>query len=96
MRDYKLYEVKAVLIEQVGDVYYRVRQKRAYPMTVSVFVGYADTGGVRKQFTQRDGFKSTNEIINVLWQYISNHIEDNARLRTIGINFTNFKFNSIH
>ncbi|MCO4327846.1 Y-family DNA polymerase [Staphylococcus agnetis] len=96
MRDYKLYEVKAVLIEQVEDVYFRVRQKRAYPMTISVFVGYSDTGGIRKQFTHRDGFKSTNEIINVLWQYISYHIEDNALLRTIGINFTNFKSNCIH
>lgn len=96
MRDYKLCEIKAVLTEQVEDVYYRARQKKVYPMTVSVFVGYSDTGSIRKQFTNRDGYKSTNEIINLLWQYISNQIEHTTLLRTIGINFTNFKPNSIH
>ncbi|WP_341775896.1 Y-family DNA polymerase [Staphylococcus hyicus] len=96
MRDYKIDEIKAVLIEQVEDVYYRTRKKDVYPTTISVYVGYADVGGIRKQFTKKSGYKSTNEIIDVLWQYILATLNKDVLLRTIGVNFTNFKSKTIY
>src|SRR5699024_7136572 len=64
LRDYQLYELKAVLIEQVEDVFYRTRMNNQYPTTVRVSVGYADSGGIRKQFTEKNGYKSTTQIVD--------------------------------
>ncbi|UEX90879.1 DNA repair protein [Staphylococcus ratti] len=95
IRDYKLTELKTVLIEQVDDVYYRTRKKGLFPTTVSVNVGYADSGGIRKQFTNKNGFKSTTAVIDILWGYLKERLEFDRLYRTIGIHFTNFKSNSI-
>lgn len=95
LRDYKLHELKAILIEQVEDVYFRTRMINQYPTTISVVVGYAENGGIRKQFTEKNGFKSTTQIINRLWSYITSQIQPNSLLRTIGINFTNFRSNAV-
>ncbi|MBZ5280790.1 DNA repair protein [Staphylococcus aureus] len=95
LRDYELHELKSVLIEQVEDVYFRTRMSNQYPTTISVSVGYAEGGGIRKQFTDKNGFKSTTQIIDRLWSYITTQIQDDALLRTIGINFTNFRSNAI-
>lgn len=66
-----------------------------YQKFLSVSVGYAEGGGIRKQFTDKNGFKSTTQIIDRLWSYITTQIQDDALLRTIGINFTNFRSNAI-
>lgn len=95
LRDYKLHELKSVLIEQIEDVYFRTRMSNQYPTTISVSVGYAEGGGIRKQFTDKNGFKSTTQIIDKLWAYIKVQIQEDALLRTIGINFTNFRSNAI-
>lgn len=95
LRDYRLYELKAVLIEQVEDVFYRTRKNNQYPTTVRVSVGYATSGGIRKQFTEKNGYKSTTQIIDVLWRYIQSKLEPDALLRTISVNFTNFRSNQI-
>lgn len=95
LRDYTLNELQAVLIEQVEDVYFRTRMKDVYPTTISISVGYSEGGGIRKQFTEKSGFKSTTQIIDRLWQYVISNIESNALLRTIGVSFTNFKTNAI-
>lgn len=95
LRDYELFELKAVLIEQVEDVYYRARMKDLYPTTISVIVGYTESGGIRKQFTEKNGFKSTNQIINKLWKYITSQINQDVLIRTIGINFTNFRSRAV-
>lgn len=96
LRDYKLYELKAVLIEQIEEVYFRTRMSDQYPTTISVSIGYAEGGGIRKQFTEKNGFKSTTQIIDKLWSYITSNIQEDALLRTIGTNFTNFQSNAIH
>lgn len=95
LRDYQVHELKAVLIEQVEDVFYRTRMKDQYPTTVRVSVGYAASGGIRKQFTEKNGYKSTTQIIDILWRYIQSKLEPDALLRTIGVNFTNFRSNQI-
>lgn len=95
LRDYKLYELKAVLIEQIEDVYYRTRMNEEYPTTIYVTVGYAEGGGLRKQFTEKNGFKSTTQIINKLWVYITSKISREDLLRTVGVNFTNFRSNAV-
>lgn len=95
LRDYELFELKAVLIEQIEDVYYRTRMKDVYPTTISVNVGYAESGGIRKQFTEKNGFKNTNQIINKLWNYITSQINQDVLIRTIGVNFTNFRSNAV-
>lgn len=96
LRDYRLYELKAVLIEQIEEVYFRTRMSDQYPTTISVSIGYAEGGGIRKQFTEKNGFKSTRQIIDKLWSYITSNIQEDALLRTIGTNFTNFQSNAIH
>lgn len=95
LRDYELYELKSVLIEQIEDVYFRTRMSNQYPTTISFFIGYAEGGGIRKQFTEKSGFKSTNQIIDKLWPYITTQIQGNVLIRTVGINFTNFRSNAI-
>lgn len=95
LRDYELHELKAVLIEQVEEVYFRTRMSNKYPMTISVTVGYADGGGIRKQFTDENGFKSTTQIIDKLWAYITEQIQIGTLLRTLGVNFTKLKSNAI-
>lgn len=96
LRDYRLYELKAVLIEQIEEVYFRTRMSDQYPTSISVSIGYAEGGGIRKQFTEKNGFKSTTQIIDKLWSYITSNIQEDALLRTIGTNFTNFQSNAIH
>lgn len=95
LRDYQLHELKAVLIEQVEDVFYRTRMNNQYPTTIRVNVGYVDSGGIRKQFTEKHGYKNTTQIIDILWEYIQSKIDSSALLRTIGVNFTNFKSNLV-
>lgn len=95
LRDYKLNEIKAVLIEHVEDTFYRTRLQNKYPTTISVSVGYSDGGGIRKQFTEKDGFKNTNSIINRLWKHILSVADPSEYYRTIGVSFTNFKSNQV-
>lgn len=95
LRDYSLNELKTVLIEQIEDVYFRTRMKDVYPTTISVSVGYSEGGGIKKQFTEKNGFKSTTQIIYKLWDYIVSQIDSSALLRTIGVSFTNFRTKSI-
>lgn len=95
LRDYKLDEVKPVLIEHVEDTFYRTRLQNKYPTTISISLGYADGGGIRKQFTEKNGFKTTNEIINRLWAHIVKASDSYELYRTIGISFTNFKSSQI-
>lgn len=65
MSDYSMNELKAVLIEQIDEVFFRVRNQQAYPTRISVSVGYADIGGVRKQFTKKYGLSEH------IWDYQS-------------------------
>ncbi|MEB7402108.1 hypothetical protein NGC02_11525 [Mammaliicoccus sciuri] len=58
-------------------------------------MGYADSGGIRKQFTNKAGYQNTYEIINVLWGYLSNRLENDQLYRTIGISFGKFIPNQI-
>lgn len=95
MRDYKLHELKTVLSEQVEDVYYRTRRREVYPITITANVGYADGGGIRKQFTEKNGYKSTTVIIEKLWDHISERLEEERLYRTLGVSFNNFKSSSI-
>ncbi|MCE5003452.1 Y-family DNA polymerase [Staphylococcus pseudoxylosus] len=95
LRDYKLDEVKPVLIEHVEDTFYRTRLQNKYPTTISISLGYADGGGIRKQFTEKNGFKTTNEIINRLWAHVVKASDSYELYRTIGISFTNFKSSQI-
>lgn len=95
IRDYKMHELKTVLIEQVEEVYYWVRNHSLYPTRISINVGYADSGGVRKQFTNKAGYQNTYEIINVLWGYLCKRLESEELYRTIGISFGKFIPNQI-
>lgn len=95
LRDYEFNEVKAVINEQVEDVFFRTRQQHLYPTTISFTLGYAEGGGIRKQFTEKHGFKSTNAIIQTLWQYVSNVADTSEYYRTVSVNMTNFKSSHI-
>ncbi len=95
MRDYTMEEIKIVLIEQIDEVFYRVRNQSLYPSRISINVGYADIGGVRKQFTKKSGYQNTYEIINELWTYLSQRLETDRMYRTIGISFGKFIPNQI-
>ncbi|WP_239710639.1 Y-family DNA polymerase [Mammaliicoccus sp. E-M21] len=95
MRDYSMNELKTVLMEQIDEVFYRARNQQTYPTRISVSVGYADIGGIRKQFTKNTGYQNTYEIANQLWNYLSSRLEKNRMYRTIGISFGKFIPNQI-
>lgn len=95
LRDYELNELKTVLIEHVDEVFYRTRMIDKYPTTISIQIGYSVGGGLRKQFTNKNGYQSSNVIIEKLWQYILNESDHTELFRTISVNFTNFKDSNI-
>ena len=95
MRDYSMNELKTVLNEQVDEVYFRSRKLNLYPTRISVSVGYADVGGVRKQFTNKTGFMNTYVITQLLWDYLSQRLEPDRLYRTIAISFGKFIPNQI-
>lgn len=95
MRDYQKNELKVILSEQIDEVFFRVREQDKYPKTVSVTVGYADAGGIRKQFTHPSGYMSTLQIIQEMWNYLYDRLEDDRLYRTIGISFTKLVSNQI-
>ncbi|MDT0702836.1 DNA repair protein [Mammaliicoccus sciuri] len=95
MRDYSMNELKTVLNEQVDEVYFRSRKLNLYPTRISVSVGYADVGGVRKQFTNKTGFMNTYVITQLLWDYLSQRLEPDRLYRTMAISFGKFIPNQI-
>ncbi|RIN96824.1 DNA repair protein [Mammaliicoccus sciuri] len=95
MRDYSMNELKTVLNEQVDEVYFRSRKLNLYPTRISVSVGYADVGGVRKQFTNKTGFMNTYVITQLLWDYLSQWLEPDRLYRTMAISFGKFIPNQI-
>lgn len=95
LRDYNLEEIKVIISEQVEEVFYRARLQDKYPNTISVQIGYADKGGIRKQFTNKQGFKSTFVIINTLWDYIYKNADRTELIRTCSVNFSNLNNSNI-
>lgn len=95
LRDYDLDEMKVIISEQIDDVYHRTRLIGKYPTTIAFSIGYSTRGGIRKQFTNRNGFKSTNAILNTIWPYIKENANQFELCRTSSISFTNFKSNNI-
>lgn len=95
LRDYDIHELKTVLLEHVDEVFYRARMIDKYPTTISVQVGYANGGGIRKQFTDKNGYQTGNKIAEKLWQYILSKGDHEELYRTISVNFTNFKDSNI-
>lgn len=95
LRDYNLEEIKVIIAEQVEDVFYRARLQDKYPNTISIQIGYADRGGLRKQFTDKNGFKSTFVIINKLWNYVFNSADRTELIRTCSVNFSNLHNSNI-
>lgn len=91
LRDYRLDEIKTVLIEHVDEVFYRTRLQNKYPTTISIALGYTAGGGIRKQFTEKNGFQTVAQVTETLWQYIKSEADYSALYRTISVNFTNFK-----
>lgn len=90
LRDYRLDEIKTVLIEHVDEVFYRTRLQNKFPTTISVALGYAGGSGIKKQFTDKNGYQTAAKVIEKLWQYIKSEADHSALYRTISINFTNF------
>lgn len=95
LRDYEVNEIKVIISEQVEEVFYRSRLQGKYPNTISIQIGYSDKGGIRKQFTNKSGFKSTYVIINTLWKYVYDNADSIEHIRTCSINFTNLKDDNI-
>lgn len=95
LRDYEMNEIKVIISEQVEDVFYRSRLQGKYPNTISIQIGYSGKGGIRKRFTNKNGFKSTYLITNTLWNYIYDNADRMELIRTCGINFTNLKDDNI-
>lgn len=95
LRDYEMNEIKVIISEQVEEVFYRSRLQGKHPNTIAIHIGYAGRGGIRKQFTNKSGFKSTYLIINTLWKYVYENADRMELIRTCSINFTNLKDDNI-
>ena len=94
-RDYTLTELKTVLIEHVEALYYRAQIENHTPKTITVSLNYTDASALKKQFTHRDGYLSSNQIIQQFWSYIVQTVEHDRTFRTLSISFTNFKSSNV-
>lgn len=95
LRDYNIYELKTVLLEHVDEVFYRTRSIGKYPTTIAIQIGYANGGGIKKQYTDKNGYQTANKIAEKLWKYIYSNGDHEALYRTISVNFTNFKDSNV-
>ncbi len=91
MRDYEFYELKTVISEQVDEVFYRVREQHLYPITISFTIGYAHYGGIRKQFSKKDYFTSTMQIVELIWKHLEDYADRDAMFRTVSVSFSNLR-----
>lgn len=88
MRDYKVEELKAIIIEHAEVLGYRLRRKSLFARTIKCSIGYSDGEKIAKQQTINDGTDLTEEIVSVVWKYIYQHVDHHRMIRTVSISLT--------
>ena len=88
MRDYKVEELKAIIIEHAEVLGYRLRRKSLLARTIKCSIGYSDGEKIAKQQTINDGTDLTEKIVSVVWKYIYQHVDHHRMIRTVSISLT--------
>ena len=75
MRDYQFEESKVVMQELIEDVASRLRAEKKLARTIHFSFGYAEGGGIHKQYTLEDPTNLERDIFKVI-NYFANRLCD--------------------
>lgn len=90
MRDYQFEESKVVMQELIEDVASRLRVEKKLARTIHFSFGYAEGGGIHKQYTLEDPTNLERDIFKVI-NYFANRLCDKKALyRTLSVSLTQF------
>ena len=90
MRDYQFEESKVVMQELIEDVASRLRAEKKLARTIHFSFGYAEGGGIHKQYTLEDPTNLERDIFKVI-NYFANRLCDKKALyRTLSVSLTQF------
>lgn len=90
MRDYRFDELRAVVLEHVEEVTFRLRADNMIARTISFTVGYSDEGKVNKSYTLSEGTNLTADIFQFVWGFMMQLCDKKRMYRTVNISLTNF------
>src|SRR5699024_1992813 len=90
-----IYSIYTLSLHDALPIFYRTRSIGKYPTTIAIQIGYANGGGIKKQYTDKNGYQTANKIAEKLWEYIYSNGDHEALYRTISVNFTNFKDSNV-
>ncbi|WP_414043181.1 Y-family DNA polymerase [Macrococcus sp. EM39E] len=90
MRDYRFDELRAVVLEHVEEVTFRLRADNMIARTISFTVSYSDEGKVSKSYTLSEGTNLTADIFQVVWGFMMQLCDKTRMYRTLNISLTNF------
>lgn len=90
MRDYQFEELKAVVLEQVEEVTFRLRADQKLAQTISFTIGYSDEGKVSKSYTLSEGTNLPGDVFQVVWSFIEQLCDRSRTYRTVSITLSRF------
>lgn len=90
MGDYKIEEIPVILLEQIEEVYYRMRMKHKLARTVQFSIGYSRSygGGFRKSVTFERPTCMTMDIYHICLKYLM-ELHTSEPISSISISLTN-------
>lgn len=89
MRDYHFHELRAVVIEHIEEITFRLRADNRIARTISFTVGYSDEGSVSKSYTLAEGTNLTSDVFRVVWGFMQQKCDQRRMYRTVSIALTN-------
>lgn len=89
MRDYHFHELRAVVIEHIEEITFRLRADNRIARTISFTIGYSDEGSVSKSYTLSEGTNLTSDIFRIVWGFMQQMCDSNRKYRTVNIALTN-------
>lgn len=89
MSDYHFHELRAVVIEHIEEVTFRLRANNRIARTISFTIGYSDEGSVSKSYTLSEGTNLTSDVFRIVWGFMQQMCDSNRKYRTVNIALTN-------
>ncbi|UJS28926.1 Y-family DNA polymerase [Macrococcoides canis] len=89
MRDYHFHELRAVVIEHIEEITFRLRADNRIARTISFTIGYSDEGSVSKSYTLSEGTNLTSDVFRVVWGFMQQMCDPKRKYRTVSIALTN-------
>src|SRR5699024_11496021 len=76
-----IYSIYTLSLHDALPIFYRTRSIGKYPTTIAIQIGYANGGGIKKQYTDKNGYQTANKIAEKLWEYIYSNGDHEALYR---------------